>query len=103
MLESDQLLPRSNVDAALPQLQGRSVRSLAGLLRFARRYPVGAIAGALLVIAFAMAVAAPVLATHDPVVTNTRVKLRHPSSAHLLGTDEFGRDVWSRLLYGARV
>jgi peptide/nickel transport system permease protein len=51
----------------------------------------------------AIAIAAPALATHDPVATATQEKLRPPSHEHLLGTDELGRDVYSRLIYGARI
>ncbi|MGD6834884.1 nickel transporter permease [Sutcliffiella halmapala] len=63
-----------------------------------------AMAGAIIVLFFIlMAILAPLLATHDPnemVVTN---KLQSPSSEHWLGTDDVGRDIFSRLLYGARV
>ncbi|MBT9291011.1 ABC transporter permease [Prosthecodimorpha staleyi] len=49
------------------------------------------------------AVFAPLLATHDPIAQNLGQRLLPPSNAHWLGTDELGRDVYSRLLYGARV
>jgi peptide/nickel transport system permease protein len=50
-----------------------------------------------------LALLAPVIAAHDPNQQNLSHTLAGPSSAHWLGTDELGRDVWSRLLYGARV
>jgi peptide/nickel transport system permease protein len=74
-----------------------------GWWTFARRKPIGAISAVFLVVIIIMAVAAPVIATHDPVATATREKLQAPSSSHFLGTDELGRDVWSRLIYGARI
>jgi len=49
------------------------------------------------------ALLAPLLAPHDPTEQNVLAKLRPPTSDHLLGTDSFGRDILSRLLYGARV
>jgi peptide/nickel transport system permease protein len=49
------------------------------------------------------AVLAPVLARLDPNALNPRAKAQPPSLAHPLGTDEFGRDLWSRLLHGARI
>ena len=50
-----------------------------------------------------VAVLAPVLATHDPAAQSLMDQLQGPSAAHWLGTDMFGRDVFSRLLYSARV
>jgi peptide/nickel transport system permease protein len=63
-----------------------------------------AVAG-LLVVLFMLVVAllAPVLATHDPGVQSLGDRLQWPSAAHWLGTDELGRDTWSRLVYGGRV
>ncbi len=51
----------------------------------------------------AMAVAAPLLTSYNPIAQNLNDALQGPSAKHLLGTDQFGRDIWSRLLYGARV
>ena len=48
------------------------------------------------------ALAAPILATHDPGVIDAVRRLEGPSQAHLLGTDDLGRDLFSRLLYGSR-
>lgn len=49
------------------------------------------------------AVFAPWLATHDPVLQTLEAAMQPPSSAHWLGTDSFGQDIYSRLLYGARL
>jgi peptide/nickel transport system permease protein len=49
------------------------------------------------------AILAPLLATHDPDSIDLFARLASPSSAHLLGTDEIGRDILSRLLYGGRI
>ena len=45
---------------------------------------------------------APLLANHDPILQDLTMALKPPSSANWFGTDEFGRDVYSRLVYGAR-
>jgi len=50
-----------------------------------------------------VAVLAPVIATHDPLEQNILDKLQGPSAEFILGTDGFGRDIWSRLVYGARL
>ena len=49
------------------------------------------------------ALAAPLLATHDPAAISLGHRLQPPSAAHWLGTDDLGRDLYSRVLYGARV
>lgn len=68
-----------------------------------RRNPMamaGLIVAVLLVV---LSLAAPLLATYDPAVQSLRERLQPPSAAHWLGTDELGRDVYSRLLFGGRV
>jgi peptide/nickel transport system permease protein len=50
-----------------------------------------------------VALAAPLLAPYDPVRLNAAGSLQPPGAAHWLGTDQFGRDVFSRIIYGARV
>jgi|SRR5665811_480356 len=53
--------------------------------------------------AVGVAIFAPVLAIHDPTFAEPAVRLSAPSADHLLGTDDLGRDTFSRLVYGARV
>ena len=63
-----------------------------------------AMAGLVLVLGlFAVAVFAPWLAPYDPTQINLKEVLSPPSAAHLLGTDTLGRDVLSRVIYGARI
>jgi peptide/nickel transport system permease protein len=67
------------------------------------RNPV-AMAGLILaILLFVVALAAPLLATHDPGAQDLANRLAKPSAAHWFGTDELGRDVYSRVLYGARI
>ena len=51
----------------------------------------------------ALAILAPLITSYDPTTQDLLHTLQPPSSAHILGTDHLGRDVWTRLLYGARV
>jgi peptide/nickel transport system permease protein len=67
-----------------------------------RRNPVAVAALAFLALLVLACVAAALIAPHDPQTQNLRRVLEGPSSQHLLGTDSFGRDVLSRLLYGGR-
>ncbi len=60
--------------------------------------------GALVVVAIvSIALLAPAIQMHDPLRQNIGVRMQKPSFNHLLGTDQFGRDVWSRIVHGARV
>jgi len=58
-----------------------------------------ALTGAILI----MAIAAPLLTSYGPTTQDLTATLQGPSAHHLLGTDDLGRDTWTRLLYGARV
>jgi peptide/nickel transport system permease protein len=79
------------------------IRSLPSLRDRLRRYGQIVIAIPLLAVLAIGAVGAPVLVGHDPNRLNVRAKAESPSITHLLGTDEFGRDILSRLAYGARI
>src|SRR5690625_3640223 len=69
----------------------------------ARRSP-GLIIGAVFLAILALAaIFAPVLAQHDPLAVNAAHNFQSPSSEHWFGTDELGRDLYARALYGARV
>ena len=57
----------------------------------------------LVVVLVVLALCAPLLAPYAPEAQNLRARLRPPSGAHWFGTDEFGRDILSRVLYGARI
>jgi peptide/nickel transport system permease protein len=75
--------------------------SQAGFL--ARRYPLGAV-GAILVLLFVLtALFANVIAPHDPLSTNSRASLATPGGTYWLGADFMGRDMFSRIVYGARI
>ncbi len=68
-----------------------------------RRYPTMVIGGVLLAVMVVLAVFAPVLFTGDPITFNPINRLKAPSEQFWFGTDMFGRDIYSRTLYGARI
>ena len=72
-------------------------------LRAARRHPTVVVGLLLLVAVAALAVGAPLLRTGDPITFNPIHRLRPPSARYWFGTDGFGRDVYSRTLYGGRI
>lgn len=61
------------------------------------------IGGVILVVVVGVAALAPRLATHDPIANDLPQRLRPPGAGHAFGTDDFGRDVFSRVVWGARV
>jgi peptide/nickel transport system permease protein len=68
-----------------------------------RRKPLGAVSAAVIAALVLTAVFADVLAPFDPVETRPEIRLQAPSRAHLFGTDDIGRDVFSRVVHGARI
>src|SRR5687767_12584433 len=68
-----------------------------------RKKPLGAIGAVILLAFIVVAVFAPWLATHDPDLNNYRARVKPPSAEHWFGTDNFGRDIYSRAVYGARI
>ena len=76
-------------------------RSKMGMMRLweSRIAVVGLVIFSLVVL---MAIFAPVLATHDPTIGDFMAVHHPPSIEHFLGTDSLGRDIWTRILYGAR-
>jgi peptide/nickel transport system permease protein len=71
--------------------------------RWLRRYGLASFGAAIIVAWILIALFAPLLTSHDPNLVDVGQRLRPPSAANLLGTDVLGRDVFTRLLYGARV
>ena len=71
--------------------------------RFWGRYGLLVIGGLIVGVMSLAAILAPWIAPYDPTALNVDVLLQAPSAAHLLGTDALGRDVFARMLFGARV
>ena len=70
--------------------------------RFARRRPLGAAGAVIILVMLAAAALANVISPYEPLATDYGAMLQAPSAAHWLGTDSFGRDVLSRVIYGSR-
>jgi len=93
-------VPIEILEEAAPRAGPRAWATAVG--RFARQRPLGAIGGALIVVMGLAAALAPVLATHNPLANDYGAMLAPPGTAHWLGTDAHGRDVFSRIIYGSR-
>jgi peptide/nickel transport system permease protein len=92
-----EFIPRSPSDRPLP------LRMVYGLGRFARRKPLGFVGLLMVLTLIVMALFAGQIAPYAPNKIDLRHHLEGPSSAHWLGTDAIGRDVLSRLIFGARI
>lgn len=68
-----------------------------------RRQRLAMVGGGILFLLLFVALCAPVLAPHDPMEQNLYARLQPPSLDHPLGTDDFGRDIFSRMIYGSRI
>lgn len=91
------------IEVAVPGAPPRPRLGGGPLWRFARKKPLGAVGGFLMVMLGLSALFADVLATHNPMRTNSAHVLAPPGADFWLGTDNLGRDVWSRVVYGARI
>jgi len=89
--------------AIVPQLGRRALKIGRDILGFCRNKPLGALGLIIFLITVFAAVLAPLVSTADPLAQDYRVRLEGPSAAHWLGTDNLGRDTYSRIIYGARV
>ncbi len=82
------------------EIGGRRLRGIGAVVRSSRAIQVGLL---MVLTLFALGLFAPILTPYSPIMIDLTNTLEQPSAAHLLGTDELGRDQFTRLLYGARV
>ena len=68
-----------------------------------RRQRLAMVGGGVLFLLLFIALCAPVLAPHDPMEQNLYARLQPPSLEYPMGTDDFGRDIFSRMIYGSRI
>ncbi len=95
-------LPHVTAAPVLPDVLP-PVRAGGPVWRLVRRYPTIVLGGVLLAIVLFLTLAAPLLWTVDPTALAPARRTRAPSAQYWFGTDMLGRDVYSRVLYGARV
>ena len=87
------------LDSPLPVRRPRAQRRVPPLFRHR-----GAVLGVVIVAGILLvAVAAPILARHDPLFLDANIRLQAPNAAYLFGTDNQGRDTYSRVVFGARL
>jgi peptide/nickel transport system permease protein len=90
------------IEAADRASAGRGRRWAAAVSEFIRSRPLGAAGAVIVVLMFLVAVLATAIAPYDPLAVDFGAMLGAPSAEHWLGTDAFGRDVLSRIIYGSR-
>ena len=85
------------------RLQSRAAQAWLSWLRF-RRNPLAMIGLFISLALIFMSIFAPLLAPYDPIAQSLGTRLQPPfSPGHWMGTDDFGRDIWSRILFGSRI
>lgn len=72
-------------------------------LHLARQYPLGAIGAVIMTVFVLAAIFADLITTQSPLTTNSAVSLAAPDGTFWMGTDFMGRDVYARIVYGARI
>jgi len=93
-----------NIDSSF--LTGQAIGEVSEFRRVARvmsRRPVVVGGAVVILMLIATALFAPLIAPCDPYEQNLQIRLEQPTRAHPLGTDELGRDLLSRIVYGARI
>ena len=90
------------VVAAPPEIDYRARRPRHPVLQFTLTQPTGAAGLAVIIILFVLGVFAEFFAPYDPLEIDFGAMLAQPSWEHWMGTDAFGRDIFSRIIYGAR-
>src|SRR3990172_6902981 len=91
-----------SIDAVAAALPAPHAGWVAVARDFARRRPLGAAGAVVVVLMIAAALTSTLIAPYDPLGVDFAAMLARPSATHWLGTDSFGRDVLSRLIYGSR-
>lgn len=89
-------------DSPSSRLQARLGRSYR-LTRALARNPLAMVGAVIVLTLVLVALFAPWIATHSPIGQDLAMRLKPPSWDNWMGTDELGRDIWSRVVYGARI
>ncbi|WP_454624297.1 ABC transporter permease [Bradyrhizobium cenepequi] len=92
-----------NFDAELKRAGADATRGWRRLTFLAQRYLLGTVGLTIMVLFVSMAISADLISRYDPLAVDSAHRLAAPDVRHWFGTDSFGRDVWSRIIYGARI
>jgi len=95
--------PAQTLEFKRSWLSSEQASRLDRAFRLARKKYLGTISAMVILVFILAAVAAPLIAPYDPIAVDTSVSLHSPYAEHIFGTDELGRDLFSRILYGARI
>jgi peptide/nickel transport system permease protein len=100
MTDQAEVLARPHLPVPHPR---QAPRPLEATLAFCRRKPLGALGGLIVVALLIMAALAPVIAPYSYDETIPGARMKPPGAKFWMGTDNLGRDMWSRVVYGARI
>ena len=92
-----------NFDSELRRAGAEATHGWRRLAFLARRYLLGTVGLVIMVLFVAMALSADLICRYDPLSVDSAHRLAAPNAQHWFGTDPFGRDVWSRIVHGARI
>jgi len=92
-----------NFDSELRRAGAQATHGWRRLLFLAQRHVLGAVGLALMTIFVLSAIFANFICRYDPLTVDSAHALAAPSAQHWMGTDSFGRDVWARIIHGARI
>jgi len=92
-----------NYDSELRRAGAQSTHGWRRLAFLAQRYMLGTIGLVIMVLFVWVAASADLISRFDPLSVDSAHRLAPPSALHWFGTDSFGRDVWSRIIHGARI
>jgi peptide/nickel transport system permease protein len=93
--------PSTQADVPRPAAAGAPLHH--AIWRFCRQKPLGALGGVIVLVMIVMAVFAPWIAHHTYDETIRGARMKPPSAQFWMGSDNLGRDIWSRVVYGARI
>src|SRR5215469_14903804 len=96
------IAPRCAPAAAIDDLAESPRSWRTGTIKFCRRQPLGSVGLALVLVMAVAGLAAEWIAPYSPTANDFAAMTEPPSWAHLMGTDQFGRDLFSRIVFGAR-
>jgi peptide/nickel transport system permease protein len=96
-------MSESSISTSPPVVLHEALSASGRRWRWIRKHPTLILGLALLLIVAGLAIAAPWIATHNPISINPLQRMKPPSAEHYFGTDALGRDVFSRVVWGGRV